>query len=328
MNSSTPTPLSLNPNDRVWVTGHRGMLGSALMRRLAPHAPTVLTAPHSELDLRNRESVFAWVGQHRPNVVLHAAAKVGGIYANSTLPVDFLSDNLLIATNVIDAAHAHGVDRLVFVASNCTYPAVTQQPIPEEAQLTGALDTSIRAYGISKIAGIELCRAYRIQHGRRYISVIPPNLYGPNDNYHPEHSHVVAGLIRRAHFAKIAGDERFVVWGDGTPYRELLHVDDLADAIIHLCGVTDPLDLYNIGVGKDIRISDLAKMVASTVGFDGLIYYDTSKPNGTLRKLLDNRRIISTGWKPAVDLVAGLRGAYLDFLGRQEHSGVSNGARG
>jgi GDP-L-fucose synthase len=252
--------------------------------------------------------------KNRPELIFHVGAKVGGIHANATLPADFLLDNLMIQSNVIDGAKRTGVQKLVFVASNCTYPTNAAQPISEDALLTGPLDNNIRAYAVSKIAGIEMCRAYHKQHGCNFISVIPPNLYGPGDNYHPQHSHVVAGILRRTQEAKMAGKSEFVVWGDGTPRREILYVDDLAEAMKCIMMAPTTHDLYNIGCGHDLAISELATIIADVVGFKGKIVYDTSKPNGTMRKLLDSSRIQSLGWKPKVEEKAGLFGAYQDLL--------------
>lgn len=299
---------------KIWITGHRGMLGSALVRSLSKEGADLLVASSQELDLRNQSAVIDWVDKNRPELVFHAGAKVGGIYANATLGAVFLHDNLMIQTNVIDAAHKFGVRKLLFVASNCTYPAKAEQPISEDALLTGPLEENIRSYAIGKIAGIEMCRAYSKQYGCDFISVIPPNLYGPGDNYHPEHGHVVAGILRRAHEAKIAGQHDLVVWGDGTARREILYVDDLANAMKCLMAskVTD--DLFNVGCGHDLSITELANLIAEVVGFEGKIVYDKSKPNGTMKKLLDSSRIQGIGWRPEVDERTGLQNAYKDFL--------------
>lgn len=301
---------------KVWITGHNGMLGSAMTRSLENEGAEVLLTSRSDLDLTKQADVLNWMEECRPAIVFHIAAKVGGIYANATQPADFLRENLLIQSSVMDGAYRTGVQKLLFVASNCTYPTSAPQPIPESALLTGILDDNIRAYAIGKIAGIEMCRSYRKQHGCDFISVIPPNLYGPGDNYHPQHSHVVAGMLHRAHEAKIAGNTEFVVWGDGTPRRELLHVDDLAAAMKHLMYAQNSQSLYNIGCGRDIAISDLARMISKVVGFDGQIVFDKSKPNGTLRKLLDSSLINSLGWQPRVNTELGLSGAYQDYLQR------------
>jgi GDP-L-fucose synthase len=308
---------------KIWVTGHRGMLGSAVVRRLQNLGAELLTTSRHDLDLCNQGAVTDWMAQNRPEIIFHVGAKVGGIHANATLPADFLFDNLMIQSNVIQAAHRFGVEKLMFVASNCTYPTKAPQPIIEDAVMTGPLDQNIRAYAISKIAGIEMCRAFRKQHGANFISIIPPNLYGPGDNYHPEHSHVVAGILRRTHEAKIAGKSEFTVWGDGTPRREILHVDDLADAMVSLMRAPVDYDLYNIGYGTDHSITELATLIAETVGFEGKIIYDTSKPNGTMAKLLDSSRIRSLGWTPKVDPRAGLRSAYADFLALLDSPGAS-----
>lgn len=299
---------------KVWITGHKGMLGSAVVRSLVPEGAELLLTSRADLDLTNQAAVLAWMQKYRPELIFHVGAKVGGIQANATLPADFLLDNLMIQSNVIDGAKRTDVEKLVFVASNCTYPTNAAQPISEDALLTGPLDNNIRAYAVSKIAGIEMCRAYRKQHGCNFISVIPPNLYGPGDNYHTQHSHVVAGILRRTHEAQMAGKSEFVVWGDGTPRREILHVDDLADAMKCIMLAPTTHDLYNIGCGHDLAISELASIIADVVGFKGMILYDRSKPNGTMRKLLDSSRIQSLGWKPKVEEKAGLVGAYQDLL--------------
>ena len=299
---------------RVWITGHKGMLGSAVVRSFAGETAKLLLTSRAELDLTDQGSVLSWMKVHRPEIVFHVGAKVGGIHANATLPADFLRENLMIQSNVIDGAYRVGVQKLVFVASNCTYPTKAAQPICEDALLTGALDENIRAYAVSKIAGIEMCRAYRKQFGADFISVIPPNLYGPGDNYHHEHSHVVAGILRRTHEAKLAGKSEFVVWGDGTPRREILHVDDLADAMKYVMRAQTTHDLYNVGCDRDLAIAELASIIAEVVGFEGRIVYDTAKPNGTLRKLLDSSRIRSLGWKAKIGPHEGLRSAYEDLV--------------
>lgn len=298
---------------RTWITGHRGMLGAALVRSLNKEGANLLVASSQELDLRDQSAVLDWVEKNRPELVFHAGAKVGGIHANATLSANFLHDNLMIQTNVIDAAHRFGVQKLLFVASNCTYPTKAAQPISEDALLTGPLEENIRSYAIAKIAGIEMCRAYRKQYGCDYISVIPPNLYGIGDNYHPQHGHVVAGILRRAHEAKMSGNDELVVWGDGTARREILYVDDLADAMKTLMAANVTYDLFNVGCGHDLSIAELAALIADVVGFKGKIVYDTNKPNGTMKKLLDSSRIRAIGWQPLVDERTGLRNAYSDF---------------
>jgi len=290
------------------------MLGSALVRSLTKEGADLLLATHQELDLVNQSAVYDWVEKNRPELVFHVGAKVGGIHANATFPADFLYGNLLIQTNVIDAAHHFGVKKLVFVATNCMYPAIATQPISEDSLMTGAVEDNIRSYAIGKIAGIEMCRAYRKQYGCNFVSVIPPNLYGPGDNYHPQYGHVVAGILRRSHEAKLAGKRELVVWGDGTPRREILHVDDAADAM--KCVMAAPMthDMFNVGCGHDLSIAELANLIAEVVGFEGSIVYDKSKPNGTMGKLLDNSRIRALGWRPKFDEKTGLQNAYADFL--------------
>jgi len=294
------------------------MLGSAVVRSLSNEGATLLVASSKELDLRNQRDVIAWVDENRPELVFHVGAKVGGIHANATLSASFLHDNLMIQTNVIHAAHQFGVRKLLFVASNCTYPTQADQPISEEALLTGPLEENIRSYAIAKIAGIQMCRAYSKQYGCNFISIIPPNLYGPGDNYHPEHGHVVAGILRRAHEAKVAGDQELVVWGDGTARREILYVDDLANAMKCLMAAKLTDDLFNVGCGHDLSITELANLIKEVVGFEGRIVYDTSRPNGTMRKLLNSARISAVGWKPQVNERVGLKSAYQDFLLQNE----------
>jgi GDP-L-fucose synthase len=301
---------------KVWITGHNGMLGSAMVRSFIGEDANLLLTTRAELDLTNSDAVSSWMAEHRPDVVFHIGAKVGGIHANSTLPADFLFDNLMIQTNVISGAHRIGVRKLLFVASNCTYPTNASQPIAEDALLTGPLDGNIRAYAVSKIAGIEMCRAYRQQHGSNFVSIIPPNLYGPGDNYHPQHSHVVAGILRRAHEAKVAGSKQLTVWGDGSPRRELLHVDDLAQAMKFAMKAPSTHDVYNVGCGHDMQISEIADIISDVTGFEGEIVYDKTKPNGTMRKLLDNSRISELGWSPTIGEREGLASAYSDYLER------------
>lgn len=298
---------------KVWVTGHKGMLGSAMARNLIGSGAHLVTTARQELDLCDQAAVLDWMMLNKPDLVFHIGAKVGGIHANATMPGAFIRDNILIQTNVIDGAYKSGVKKLVFVASNCTYPKVCSLPIKEESLLTGALDESIRAYAVSKIAGIEMCRAYNIQYGCDFVSVIPPNLYGPGDNYHPEYNHVVAGILRRVHEAKENNASEFTVWGDGTPRRELLHVDDLAEAMRFVMRARTIHHLYNVGCGHDMSIADIASLAAEVVGFNGKITYDKSKPNGTLCKLLDSSRIFSLGWKPKIDEKNGLMESYADF---------------
>jgi len=304
---------------RVWVAGHRGMAGSAIVRRLASENCTVLTADRSALDLTDQAAVDRWLKQAQPDAVFVAAAKVGGIVANNTLRAEFLYDNLIIATNVIHAAYIHGVEKLMFLGSTCIYPRLAVQPMSEDALLTGPLEPTNEPYAIAKIAGIKLCESYRAQYGCDFISVMPTNLYGPGDNYHPEHSHVVAALIRRFHEAKVAGTSEVVVWGTGTPRREFLYVDDMADACVFAMRRYSGVGFLNIGTGEDIAISEFAQLVARIVGYSGRIVYDTARPDGTPRKLVDVSRMSALGWRASTPLEAGLAMAYLDYArGRRE----------
>jgi GDP-L-fucose synthase len=304
----------------VYVAGHRGMVGSALVRRLAREDVELVTAAHSELDLCNQAAVFDWFGKRKPQAVFLAAAKVGGIVANNTLRAEFLYDNLAIAANVIHAAHLNGCEKLMFLGSSCIYPKLAPQPLREDAMLTGPLEPTNEPYAIAKIAGIKMAEAYRSQYGSDFISVMPTNLYGPGDNYHPEYSHVVAALIRRFHEAKQSGVRNVVVWGTGTPRREFLYVDDLADACIHLMKNYSNPELVNIGTGEDITIAEFARVVAATVGYTGEISFDTSRPDGTPRKLLDVGRLAKLGWRATTSLQDGIRLAYQAFLSEQKQA--------
>ncbi|MGY4307254.1 GDP-L-fucose synthase [Bradyrhizobium sp. USDA 4369] len=299
---------------RVFVAGHRGMVGSALVRRLARENVALMTVPRSEVDLRDQAAVFAWFAHAKPQVVFLAAAKVGGIVANNTLRAEFIYDNLAIATNVIHAAHMNGVEKLMFLGSSCIYPKLAAQPLREDAMLTGALEPTNEPYAIAKIAGIKMVEAYRSQYGADFINVMPTNLYGPGDNYHPEYSHVVAALIRRFHEAKRADAAEVVVWGTGTPRREFLYVDDMADACLHLMKTYSAPELVNIGTGEDITIADFARVVAAAVGYRGRISFDPSRPDGTPRKLLDVSRLAALGWRATTPLEEGIRLAYQAFL--------------
>lgn len=314
MTASQGFPLA---GRRVYIAGHRGMAGSAIARRLASENCTVLTAERAEVDLARREPTERWFAQHRPDVVVLAAAKVGGINANDSLPVDFLADNLAIELNVIRASHANEVKRLLFLGSTCIYPRLAQQPMSEDQLLTGPLEPTNEWYGVAKIAGIKLCQAYRRQYGNDYIAVMPTNLFGPGDNYHPEHSHVVAALIRRIHEAKVAGSSEVVVWGTGTPRREFLHVDDMADACVFLLKTYSGADIVNIGRGDDITIADFAQMIADVVGYRGALRFDTSRPDGTPRKLVDVSRLTRLGWTARIGLRDGLAATYASFLAGQ-----------
>jgi len=301
---------------RVWVAGHRGMVGSAIVRRLARQNVRLQTVDRDALDLRRQSDVAAWVEANRPQVVVLAAAKVGGILANASYPADFLEDNLAIELAVIGAAARCGVEKLVFLGSTCIYPKFAKQPMSEDQLLTGELEPTNQWYAVAKIAGIKLCEAYRRQYGRDFNSVMPTNLYGPGDNYHPEHGHVVAALIRRFHEAKLNNASKVVVWGTGTPRREFLYVDDFADACVFVLKNYSDAQFVNIGFGEDITIAELARLVAEIVGFRGEIVYDTSKPDGTPQKLLDVSRLSTIGWKAKVPLREGLAKAYDDFLTR------------
>src|SRR5450432_1382122 len=298
----------------VFVAGHGGMVGSALMRRLARENVELLTAARGELDLRDQAAVFGWFAEKRPQAVFFAAAKVGGIAANNALRAEFIYDNLIIATNVIHAAHLNGAEKLMFLGSSCIYPKLAPQPLREDSMLTGPLEPTNEPYATAKIAGIKMVEAYRSQFGSDFISVMPTNLYGPGDNYHPEYSHVVAALIRRFHEAKVSGASRVAVWGTGTPRREFLYVDDLADACIHLMKNYSSDELVNIGIGEDITIAEFARVVAATVGYAGEISFDTSRPDGTPRKLLDVRRLAGLGWRARTPLEEGIKLAYQAYL--------------
>jgi GDP-L-fucose synthase len=299
---------------RVFVAGHRGMVGGALVRRLASERVEVLTVPRSELDLRDQAQVAGWFAKERPQAVFLAAAKVGGIVANNTLRAEFIYDNLILATNVIHAAHQNGVEKLMFLGSSCIYPKLAPQPLRENSMLTGPLEPTNEPYAIAKIAGIKLVEAYRSQYGSDFINVMPTNLYGPGDNYHPEYSHVVAALIRRFHEAKVSGTPNVVVWGTGTPRREFLYVDDLADACVHLMKTYSSDELVNIGTGEDITIAEFARVVAAAVGYTGTISYDHSRPDGTPQKLLDVERLARLGWRASTSLNDGIKLAYQAYL--------------
>lgn len=317
MNVQRPVPL-----DRaapVYIAGHRGLVGSALWRHLAECGFTNLIGRSSgEVDLRDRDATLAFVADARPEVIIDAAARVGGIMANSTYPADFLSENLRIQVNLLDAAVAAGVPRFLFLGSSCIYPRLAEQPIREDALLTGPLEPTNDAYAIAKIAGIMQVQAIRRQHGLQYISAMPTNLYGPGDNFHPEHSHVLPALIRRFHEARETGSQSVTCWGSGTPLREFLHVDDLAAAALFLLENYDSAQTINVGTGTDQSIAEIADLVAETVGYDGDIKWDASKPDGTPRKLLDVSRLTELGWKAQIPLDSGLRTTYSWFLDHQD----------
>jgi GDP-L-fucose synthase len=311
------TPFELK-GKTVFVAGHGGMVGAALVRRLFREDIELQTAARSQVDLRDQAAVFDWFAGKRPQVVFLAAAKVGGIVANDTLRAEFLYDNLAISANVLHAAHLNGAEKLMFLGSSCIYPRLAPQPLREDSVLTGPLEPTNEPYAIAKIAGIKLAEAYRSQYGSDFISVMPTNLYGPGDNYHPEYSHVVAALIRRFHEAKLSGASNVVVWGTGTPRREFLYVDDLADACVHLMKNYSGDRLINIGTGEDIAIAEFARVVAATVGYSGAISFDPTRPDGTPRKLLDVSRLAALGWRARTSLEDGIKLAYQAYL--SEHS--------
>lgn len=295
---------------RVWVAGEHGMVGSALVRRLASEDCELLRLPRRAIDFRNQATTSAWIKATRPDALFLAAARVGGIAANTASPASFLYDNMMIEANIIHAAYEAGVERLVFFGSNCIYPKHAPQPIPEEALLTGPLEETNEWYAVAKIAGLKLTQAYRRQHGASFICCQPANLYGPGDNYDLETSHVLPALLRKAHEAKVAGASSMTVWGSGRPLREFLHVDDLADAAVFLAQNYDGEMAINIGSGEEVSIADLARLTFRTVGFEGELVFDASRPDGTPRKLADTRRLRELGWSKARPLSEGLRQTY------------------
>ena len=299
---------------RVYVAGHNGMAGSAIVRRLAGEGCEILTAGRQTLDLTQQSDTERWLAQKKPDAVFLAAGRVGGIYANNTFPADFIADNLAIALNVIRGAHKVGVKKLLALGSSCIYPKFAPQPITEDALLTGPLEPTNEWYAVAKIAAIKLCEAYRKQHGCDFVSVMPTNLYGLNDNYHPKNSHVPAALIRRFHEAKLANAPTVTVWGSGTPRREFLFADDAADACVFVMKNYSEIGFLNIGTGEDVPISKFAELIADVVGYNGKIAYDTSRPDGTPRKLLDVSKIKKLGWAAQTKLRDGLARAYADFL--------------
>jgi GDP-L-fucose synthase len=322
----------VNGRSKIFVAGHRGMVGSAIVRNLLArgvHPDDVLTRSRSDLDLTDQQAVRSFFERERPQQVFLAAAKVGGIHANNTYPADFIYDNLMLECNVIDAAFKVGTRKLLFLGSSCIYPRNAPQPMSEEALLDGKLEPTNEPYAVAKIAGLKLCESYNRQFAEKtgvdFRSVMPTNLYGPGDNYHPENSHVVPALIRRFHEAKCNHADAVAIWGSGNPRREFLFVDDMADACVHVMNLpqeiykqhTSPMRSFlNVGYGSDVTIAEIARLIADVVGFAGTIEFDISKPDGTPRKFLDCARLVSTGWKPRVELREGLRTAYLDFLGR------------
>ncbi len=308
----------MDSQSRILVAGHRGLVGSAIVRRLqAAGYERIITRTHGECDLENQGAVFKLFLEEKPDFVFMAAAKVGGILANTTFPVDFIRSNLMVQNNIIDASHFSGVKKLLFLGSSCIYPKFAPQPIKEEYLLTGELEPTNEWYAIAKIAGIKLCQSYRAQHGLNAISLMPTNLYGPGDNFDLNASHVLPALLRKFHEAKLSGSREVVMWGTGTPRREFLHVDDLADACLHLMQYYDQPEIVNVGTGEDITIHELAEMVKAAVGFEGEIVQDTTKPDGTPRKLLDVTRLHGLGWKHRIPLVEGIQSTYRWFLDHQ-----------
>jgi GDP-L-fucose synthase len=309
-------------DDSIFVAGHRGMVGSAVVRRLSEAAfGKILTRSRAELDLLDRAAVRAFFDQERPSVVVDAAAKVGGIVANNEQPVEFLLQNVAIQNNLIEAAADFGTRKLLFLGSSCIYPKMASQPISESALLTGPLEVTNEAYAIAKIAGIKLCQAYAREYGKTFISAMPTNLYGPNDNFDLHSSHVLPALIRKAHEAKERGEDKLVVWGTGTPRREFLHANDLADACLFLLERYDSPEIINVGCGEDVTIRELAEMVCDSVGFRGSLVFDATKPDGTPRKLLDVSLLFGMGWRPKITLHDGIRDAYRWFVNSETHQG-------
>ncbi len=305
----------MNFTDKIYVAGHRGMVGSAIIRSLRRQGyENIITRTHSELDLTNQVAVDAFFDAERPDYVFLAAAKVGGIVANQTAPADFMYVNMMLEMNVINSAWSHGVKKLEFLGSSCIYPRLAPQPMTESCLLTSSLEQTNEAYALAKISGLKYCEYLNRQYGTDYISVMPTNLYGPNDNYHPEHSHVVPALIRRFHEAKVSGLKSVTCWGDGSPLREFLYVDDLADLCVFLMNNYSGNETVNAGTGEELTIKELTTLVAQTVGFEGAIEWDTTRPNGTPRKLLDVSKTRRMGWTPKIGLAEGLRLAYEDFL--------------
>ena len=319
-------------DQRIFVAGHRGMVGSAIVRRLEAKGHTgIVTAGRGVLDLTDQAAVMRFFSEHRFDQVYLAAAKVGGIHANDTYPAQFIYENLVIEANIVHAAHTSGVQKLLFLGSSCIYPKLAEQPMREDALLTGTLEPTNEPYAIAKIAGIKLCESYNRQYGRDYRSVMPTNLYGPNDNFHPENSHVIPALLRRFHEAVARRDEEVVVWGSGKPMREFLHVDDMADASVHIMELDDAtwrantkpmLSHINVGTGIDCTIRELAETVAKVTGFGGRLIFDASKPDGTPRKLMDVSRLAALGWRASISLEDGLRDAYRWFLDHRDAARV------
>lgn len=315
------TPLYSLSGKRIYVAGHSGLVGSALLRRLARENCEILSAPRDLLDGRDQSAVLRWMQEKRPDAVIVAAAKVGGIKANMDAPAAFLYDNLMIAANIIHAAHVTGVEKLLFLGSSCIYPKEAQNPIPESALMSGALEPTNAPYALAKIAGIGLCEAYRAQYGCDFITAMPCNLYGPNDNFDLDSAHVIPALIRKAHEAKLSNVPEMIVWGSGKPRREFLHVDDLADALVFLMQHYSGVAPVNIGAGEDMPIADLARKIAGVAGFSGALRYDASKPDGVAGKLLDTSFMRSLGWKPSLSLEEGLRRTYCWYVQNENPAG-------
>ena len=299
---------------RIWVAGHRGMVGSAIARRLSSEGCDVLSVGRADLDLTDQAATYAWMAANRPDVVFLAAAKVGGILANDSFPADFIRDNLQIEMNILEGARRSGVAKLVFLGSSCIYPKFAAQPMTEDALLTGSLEPTNEWYAIAKIAGIKMCQAYRLQYGCDFISAMPTNLYGPGDNFDLQSSHVMPALMRKAHEARLAGHSELVMWGTGSPRREFLHCDDCADAVVHMAKTYSDLSHINVGTGEDISIAELTRLVADVVGFKGEVVSDPTKPDGTPRKLLDISRLRALGWSPRIGLREGVASAYDWYL--------------
>jgi len=307
-----PEPVFALAGKRVWVAGHRGMVGAALVRRLGHEDCEIVTVDRDRLDLRRQAEVEAWMEQTRPQVIFLAAAKVGGILANNTYPADFLHDNLMIEANIIHGAHRNGVEKLLFLGSSCIYPRGAPQPIAEDALLSGPLEPTNEWYAVAKIAGIKLCQAYRRQYGCDFISAMPTNLYGPGDNYDLETSHVLPALLRKAHEAKCGNKHTLEIWGAGTARREFLHVDDCADALVYLMAVYSDADHINVGSGAEVTIEELARLIMRVVGLDGVLEKDLTRPGGTPCKLMDGTRLNALGWSASIPLEDGVRMTYAD----------------
>lgn len=306
---------------KIYVAGHRGLVGSAIIRAIEnSEEHSWIGKTRQELDLSDREAVFSYLASEKPDAVVVAAAKVGGIQANATFPVDFLTENLQIQGNLIDGAHAAGIERLLFLGSSCIYPKFAPQPITESALLTGALEPTNEPYAIAKIAGLKLVEAYRAQYSHKWISAMPTNLYGPGDNFHPDNSHVLPALLRRFHEAKISNASAVLCWGTGSPMREFLHADDLADACLYLLQNYDDSEHVNVGSGMEVSIKELTELIAEVVGFDGEILWDDSKPDGTPRKLLDSAKLDSLGWRPQIQLREGIAQTYTWYLSQLAHA--------